>query len=259
MVNIDSHNNLRFKAIKKLKDKKYRMIENRLLVEGPVVLSEIIKFNYIEELIIEDEKKKELQKKFPNLLTNTQNIISLSKDLFKKLQDTEQSQGIIGVVKNPVKNINFNRLQGRYLYTDGIQDPGNMGGLIRSCEAFSFDGILLGPHCVDVTNPKVIRSSMASIFRLNVYSIEDFLLEELIKNGQFLIVLDLDGKMTFENIKDINDLILVVGNEAKGPRDTIKNLAKEIITIPLSKNVNSLNANVAASIAMYELRGGSLR
>lgn len=256
MIEIDSSQNTRFKLLKKLKEKKYRQRENKLLIEGPVVLEEIKGLGILEALFIEKGREEDLRKNFPRLFEWIGPIFILTRELFKQLQDTNNSQGIIGLGQNPIKKFEESHLRGRFLYTDGIQDPGNMGGLIRSCEAFSFNGIILGPNCVDPTNPKVVRASMASFFRLDILEITDENLETILQNGQSLFVLDLNGKESFEAAKTKEDFILVVGNEANGPRSYICSLAKEVFTIPLSEHVNSLNANVAASIAMYELKGG---
>lgn len=256
MYNIDSSNNQKYKQLKKLKQKKYRVRDNQILIEGPLVLEEIQDLGILKEIFIEKGREEEIFRTYPWLLSTKVEITLLARDLFREIQDTQQSQGVIGLGTNPVKKLDKPILRGRYLYTDGIQDPGNMGGLIRSSEAFSFDGVLLGPDSVDPTNPKVIRSTMASLFRQNIFILEDQVLEGLVEGGQKILVLDLDGDYCFDEMRSLEDIILVVGNEANGPREKIRNMAQRVLTIPLSQTINSLNANVAASIAMYELRGG---
>ncbi|MCD1147162.1 RNA methyltransferase [Peptoniphilus sp. KCTC 25270] len=257
MKKLDSLENPVFKKAKKLKEKKNRLLTGKILVEGPVVISEILPFGMVERLFYREGEEGKMEEDFSLLKEASLPKNILSKKLFSQLQGTESSQGVIAMVKNPVLPFEGESIEGKYLYVDGIQDPGNLGGMIRSCEAFSFDGVFLGPNTVESTNPKAIRSSMASLFRLPIYTIEDEALQKILAQGTKMYVLDLGGTAKLEEIKEEKNIILVVGNEAKGPRVEIKKWATDRVEIPLSENVDSLNANVAASIAMYVLQGGN--
>lgn len=141
------------------------------------------------------------------------------------------------------------------LFLDGIQDPGNMGTIIRTADAFNIDGIILGEGCVDPYNSKVVRSTMGSIFRVPLYicknSIESLL--ELKGKGFNIIATSLRGISIYNVDFNFNKKFLcIIGNEANGVSPKILDFADRQIKIPMPGNAESLNAGVAASIIMYE-------
>lgn len=251
MNRIESASNQRYKRWRKLKDKKFRTKEGRLLVEGPVVIREVAETGHVEEVLI-DEKVEEDISLYEELDCP---VTLLDHKLFLELAATEHSQGIIAVCTSFLKEADQLPRRGRYLYTDGLQDPGNLGGMIRSAEAFSFDGILIGDNTVDVTNPKCIRASMASAFRVPIAKVDDRALDGFHSNCTFYALDingdELDGKSRFDR-----DLVLVVGNEAHGIRPSILRRVDHTLRIPMKETIDSLNANVATSIAMFLIEGG---
>ncbi len=176
--------------------------------------------------------------------------IVLSSAVFKNFCTTENSQGLIGVVEYnfcPIK-----KPSGNFLVLDGLQDPGNVGTLIRSALGANFLDIYL-IDSVKPTNDKVIRGSMGAIFKTNIYSCtrENFIKE--FNNWNLpLISCNLNGENVF--LADFpNGAGIVVGNEGNGVSDEIQNASTKTVKIPMQNNLESLNAGVSGSIVMYQI------
>jgi TrmH family RNA methyltransferase len=140
----------------------------------------------------------------------------------------------------------------RIIILDGIQDPGNLGTIIRSAVAFNIDSVVLSRECVDLYNAKVIRSTKGMLFNINILSKD---LEEFISNLDDYVIYGTDV-VNGNNIRNIDvplKLGLVIGNEGRGISDKIKKLCDKFIYIDMNDKCESLNASVAASILMYEV------
>lgn len=251
MKTIDSKDNRRFKSWKKLKDKKYRKITGTLLVEGAVVIEEVMAEGYVKELIVDKEKVEQHR----SLIEKAEvEVTLLDHRLFNELVSTETDQGILALCRSFLADAASLPECGRFLYADGVQDPGNLGGMIRSAEAFHFDGVLIGPGTVDPTNDKCIRASMASAFRLPVAYVTDEALFAY-KERALFAALDIRGEgMAVEGENE--NIVLIVGNEARGIREELLEKVDLRLRIPMKETIDSLNANVAASIAMFVIEGG---
>lgn len=252
MNSIDSKENRRFKSWKKLKDKKYRKSTGTLLVEGAVVIEEVMAEGYVKELIVDKEKVDQHR----SLIEKAEvEVTLLDHRLFNELVSTETDQGILALCRSFLADAANLPKSGRFLYADGVQDPGNLGGMIRSAEAFHFDGVLVGPGTVDPTNDKCIRASMASAFRLPVAYVTDEKLFAYKERGALFAALDIRGEgMAVEG--ENKNIVLIVGNEARGIREELLEKVDLRLRIPMKETIDSLNANVAASIAMFVIEGG---
>lgn len=236
---INSKDNQKIKHIKKLiSSKKYRYDNKEYILEGEKFIndSKNIKEIYINE-------------KFSvSKLKNTEsNFEIVSNNIFDKIKETKNTQGIISIVE-----MNYEILKdpekiksGKYIYLDNIQDPGNIGAIIRSAVAFNFDGVIFGKGTCDIYNEKTIRSSAGSIEKIRILFIEDENI--LYKNN--LISADINGK-NINEFKFPENFILAIGNEGNGLSENIIKNSKEIISIPISENIESLNAGVSAGIIM---------
>jgi TrmH family RNA methyltransferase len=177
-------------------------------------------------------------------------------ELMEQLSDCRTSQGVLGIVEYSPSPLVMNPEQGRYLLLDRLMDPGNMGTLIRSAVAFGFDGVLLCGDCVEVFNPKAVRATMGSLPFCCFQTLENKMgegsafFQTLEKLGYELVVTTLqDG----ENLHEMDfgpKTVLVIGNEANGVCDEVLSKASRRLSIPMSGNVESLNAAVAGSICM---------
>ncbi|MDU1643208.1 RNA methyltransferase [Peptoniphilus harei] len=244
---ITSKNNNTYKFLKGLLEKKHRQEHKLFMVEKPVVIEEAegIEIHY---LALSETAYKE--NKFENIIKNVDQdkIFVFSDNIFKNLCDAVTSPGIIAYYSYLHRD--FDRTSGKFLYLDDIREPGNLGGIIRSADALGLDGLIISPESCDLYNPKTVRSSMSSIFRLPIY----FMSREDLVNLDFnILATSLDNSTSTRDYDFKDKDIVVIGNEAKGVSDFIMSHAKDFLNIPISDKVDSLNANVAASIIIYEM------
>lgn len=244
---ITSKNNDTYKFLKSLKEKKHRQEHGLFMVEKPVVMEEARDFRPKYIAINESSFK---ENKFPDIIKNVkeEDLFIFSDNIFKNLCDAVTSPGIISYYSYLHRE--FNENSGKFLYLDDIREPGNLGGMIRSADAFGLDGLIISPNSCDLYNPKTVRSSMSSIFRVPIY----FMSREDLVNLDFnIIATSLNNSTSTRDYKFKDKDIVVIGNEAKGVSDFLMSHAKNFLNIPISQNVDSLNANVAASIIIYEM------
>lgn len=232
----------------KLKRKKYRDLHHKFIIENPKVIFEQAQNEDLDSVYVTDaffsEHRDELI--FPNLFR-------LSDKDFKQVSDLVTPPGILAVF-NIAADKKFNFLANNILLLDTIQDPGNLGTILRSADWFGFKDVFLGENCVELYNPKVLSGSMGSIFHLNIHTdikLLDFA-GELKAKKYCLAVSDLSAKKNHLSTKA--KIALVIGNESKGVSQDLKNLADEKIKIFKVGQAESLNAAVAAGILMYELK-----
>ncbi|MDO4534980.1 MAG: RNA methyltransferase [Clostridium perfringens] len=252
MTNIESKSNSLFKDLKKLKDKKkYREEKKQYIIEGFRFVKEAIKSNSSLDYIIITEEFYEKEKAFVDLLKiEGLKIIIMSRILLDELCDTENPQGIIAVVK--IEN-SILKTGNTVILVDKVQDPGNMGTIIRTAHAVGARGVIITKGTVDVYNDKVLRSSMGSIFYVPI--IEDYhldMVKDLRRQGYRLLVSSLQGENNFfeEDLK--GNIIIAVGNEGNGVSDEVYEISDIKVKIPMPGNSESLNVAIATSVMMYE-------
>lgn len=183
---------------------------------------------------------------------------TLDEALAGKICDTKASQGIFIIAKMPDNIFKESSIKsnGRYLVLDNVQDPGNLGTILRTADAVGADGVILSNGCCDLYNPKVVRATMGSLFRLSIYVCGDFarLCAMFDKLGvkTMAAVVDSDA-VSVESADYSGCCAVVIGNEGSGiPKEHVR-LCKERITIRMSGNANSLNAAMAAGIILWEM------
>ena len=234
---IDSLDNKKIKEIASLKIKKYRDQYGLFLVEGKHLVDEAKKSGLLEEVILLDDEY-DFDKK-----------LIVSEKVMKKLSFQDSLPSIMGVCK-----IKDSKLIGsKYLLLDGIQDPGNLGTIIRSSLAFGVDTIVLSKDSVDLYNDKVIRSTQGMIFHINIIRCD---LEDVINKikGDIIIIGTSLGESTPLRMLEKKDrFALIVGNEGNGVKKEILDLCDDIVRIEMNKDVESLNVGVATSIILYEM------
>jgi len=240
---ITSLNNEYIKKLNKLKEKKERDITGTFLIEGEHLVYEAIKRNLVKELIVLEGE---------DFYSDNVKITYVSNEVMKKISSMDSYPNVIAVCNKKEKE----EIKGNILILDDIQDPGNLGTMIRSSVAFNIDTIILSKKTVDLYNPKVIRSTQGMLFNINV--IVDSL-EEIIprlKEKKYKIYgTKVDNGTDVRNIEVSEKYALVIGNEGSGMSEKVSNLCDEYLYIKMNENVESLNAGVAASILLYELRG----
>ncbi|MDR0850367.1 MAG: RNA methyltransferase [Christensenellaceae bacterium] len=221
------------------------------LLEGENLVNEAIKRKInIDKLFVLKDCADEYGVILERVQRDKISVYFVSENVFKALSDTKTPQGILALVELPQKPISGPK--GNFLVLDNIQDPGNMGAILRSAlGAGFFDVYLL--NCVSLTNPKVVRASMGTVLALDLYQTAAEQLRNMLNQTKLpLFVSDMKGKDIF-SFRPPPQFGLVVGNEGSGVSDEIKKLCHEALTIPMRGGLESLNAAVAAGIIMFTL------
>ncbi|HOZ54822.1 MAG TPA: RNA methyltransferase [Clostridia bacterium] len=250
---ITSKDNEYIKEIKKLQEKKYRDLYKKFIVEGNRIIEDAIKENAnIETIVICEDCVKNLDKKLMYEIAKY-NCLYVSEKVFNSLTDVTNPQGILAVV-----SINRNKNKIEYLddiivVLDGIQDPGNLGTILRTVDSADLKQIIVSENTADCYNPKVVRSTMGGIFRVNVIKSDNLVkdLLEIKKQGFDVVVSSLDAEKSVYDIK-FSKKVIVIGNEANGVSKDIMEIADIKAKIPMLGKTESLNASVAAGIFIYE-------
>ena len=176
--------------------------------------------------------------------------VVVSRDVFAKLTDEKTPQGVLCVAEIPKRELRSPK--GKCLLLDGVSDPGNMGAILRTANACGYDEIYLTDDCTDPYSPKSVRASMSGVFYPDLYFGRREEILSVLKSVP-VYVADLDGENVF-TFTPQEKFALVIGNEANGVSKTVKDAADKKINIPMSRNQESLNAAVAASVCMYLLK-----
>lgn len=211
-------------------------------------LENSVSFN---QLIVSKTAFKKLEDKITSLAENAQKCYLVEDYLFEKISDTENPQGIIAVGNLPQNNVELDS-NGKYIALENIQDPSNLGAISRTAEALGISGIILSGGC-DPLSPKALRASMGTLLRLPIIKTDD--LSVFVKNcnmKSYACVVEGFQKQLNEITFD-NGSIVIIGNEANGITEETKDASDCLVTIPMKGKAESLNAAVAASIAMWEL------
>ena len=228
------------KELAKLHLKRYRILHNKTIVEGARLIDQLNDFDIsFDELIISNSDETDL------LRYSYKQILIANEDQMKKITVTKTPQNIAAVIQTipiPIKETQF------LLYLDGISDPGNMGTIFRTATAAGVSGIILSPDCCEIYNPKVIRASLGSVFYLPSETHE----HHWLKNRETTIIATtLEDSINIFELEKPASLMLVIGSEAFGISREILQLAKHKVKIPIPGNIESINAAVAAGIAIY--------
>ncbi|MBR3249339.1 MAG: RNA methyltransferase [Clostridia bacterium] len=274
MQRITSKDNEFIKHIKKLKDKKYRDEAGEYIIEGIKLIEEAIQENaQIKQIVIceENEKTNVISKSLMYEISKY-DCVYVTQKVFNTITQVTTPQGIFAVASKgdtlgteekvslspsledfPNQKMNIDYKEDIIVALDDIQDPGNLGTILRTVDSCGLKQLLVSKGTVDCYNPKVVRSTMGAIFRVKVIECEDLVktIKEIKRHHFKLQVTALDGDKT---IYDVNykKKIIVVGNEANGVSKAIQDLADEKVKIPMLGKTESLNASVAAGVVLYE-------
>ena len=251
---ITSKDNEIVKNVKKLKDKKYRDEENKFIVEGIKMVKEAIIENAIIDKIVVCEDcanngtiEKELLYEIAKF-----DCIYVSEKVFSTITDVSNPQGILAVInKKNEETISYD--EDVILVLDGIQDPGNLGTIIRTLDSVNLKQIVLSENTADPYNPKVVRSTMGAIYRVNIVRSKNIIetLKEMKKNKYQIATTSLDTNKSIYDV-DFSKKVIVIGNEANGVSKEVQDLSEVKMIIPMLGKTESLNAAVATGVILYE-------
>lgn len=249
MNRIESTKNNKIKEWRKLYTKKGREEYNKFLLEGPHLIEEGLKADIqISDLIISENYQ------LPNDWDTTRfNCWIVPERVMKELANTQQPQGIIAVSQLIDKDIDI-ATNGKYVLLDGVQDPGNLGTIIRTADSAGFDGVILGEGTVDLYNSKVIRATQGSLFHIPVVNgdLEEWI--DRMKSMQIpLFGTALQGASSFYDIERKEGIAIILGNEGRGVQPKLLDKTNQNVYIPIYGQAESLNVAIAAGILFYGL------
>lgn len=236
---ITSNNNEKIKYYKSLQEKKYRRLNKQFLIEGEHLVIEAIKKNIVEELIlIDDDFDSDLKK------------VIVTKDIMRKISMLETPPNIMALCNIKENNLIGNKL----LLLDNIQDPGNLGTIIRNAVAFNIDTLVLSEDTVDIYNSKVIRGSQGMFFHINIVNSDLNLLVQKLKEDKIKVYgTKVNGGKNLKIInKEKEKFAIILGNEGLGVKEDLLDNCDELIYIEMNEKVESLNVGVASGIILYE-------
>lgn len=250
---ITSTSNPQVKQLQLLQKKaKERELQDVFVVEGIKMYREAPKDRLVHTYVSESFLRKN-----PSVFEGVEPLTELSDRVFESVSDTKTPQGVLCLVRR--RHYTLRDLLGGYqipliLILENLQDPGNLGTILRTAEGAGVTGVLLSRDCVDIYNPKVIRSTMGSVYRVPFCYSQDWRsdLDRLKRQGVRLYAAHLKGEKYYDGISYREPSAFLIGNESRGLTEETAAMADAYIRIPMCGQVESLNAAIAASILMYE-------
>lgn len=243
---ITSINNNRVKQWKKLHTRKERSRSNTFLIEGDHLVEEALNSGWdIKEIILRDGIESPIE--HPHI-----EPVIVSEEVFQHIAQTETPQGIMAVIH---RKDNLTIEGNQVLMVDQVQDPGNLGTMIRTADAAGFSAIIVGEGTVDVFNDKVIRATQGSLFHIPIIqaNLRDQI-QRLKQDGYTIWATALEKAKTYDQIDVTEKIAVIVGNEGAGIQSNILHEADEIVKIPIYGKAESLNVSIAAAILMYYIQ-----
>ncbi|MCI5721036.1 MAG: RNA methyltransferase [Firmicutes bacterium] len=260
MREIGSRDNRIYKEALKLSRKKYRDREGLYVVEGENLVREALRYSCVDKIFVSSDRVNTYIEAGILDREPADNVFSVEDSLFEKLAQTETSQGILATVRK--KEFSVEELteekkgNNNFVVLDRLQDPGNIGTIVRTSEGAGYSGVIVLRGTADVFSPKTVRAAAGSVFRNPIIHVEDN--RELRKLcdrlGLKLVVTGFDTDKYYFDEDISRDTALVIGNEGNGVSDELMDMADVKIKIPMMGELESLNASVAAGILMYEVQ-----
>ncbi len=254
MKQIESKENQRFKGLLRIKKSGSKENGARVFIEGFRLCKDaLISGVVIETMIFSTSTFSEFG---INQFNEVSDVLVLSDNLFNKLCSTKVPQGIAAIVISPVIYYNENfkvNTDDKFIICESVQDPGNFGSIIRSADAFGFSGVIFTSDTVDPFNEKTMRSSMGSVFHINLFCTDDILktITFLKMNGVSIYAAHLEGTDLSEDFRFTSPFAIIVGNEGNGIKDETSVLCNQLIRIPMTGKAESLNVSNATAIMCY--------
>ncbi len=232
--------NAKIKELKKLRSKKYRDRDNLFLVEGEHLVLEAYKAGALKTLIVEENE---------NFSMDIDTMV-VSHQVLSYLSELDTPQPVMGVCIKPL----IEEIKGNVIVLDNIQDPGNLGTIIRSAVAFHIDTLLLSKGTVDPYNEKVVRASQGLLFHTNIVIDElSSVLKKLKEKDYCILGTKVTNGKDIKSVEKKSSFAIIMGNEGKGMSSELEPFCDDFVYISMNEKCESLNVGVAASILMYEL------
>jgi len=235
--------------LKKLNSKRaYRREEGLFCAEGPKLLEEALKWGGKLETVVCAEGAE-----LPPLPTDVR-VVDVPAGLLSAMADTESPQGIVFTCRMGRAELPEKLSGSRYLILDGVQDPGNLGTVWRTADAFGADGLILCNGCADPWSPKTVRATMGAVFRLPVYEASlETVAQKLSEADIPLYATALREDTADVRELDLSSAAVIIGSEGRGVSDLALRLCRQTVKIPMTARCESLNAAVAAAVVLWEM------
>ena len=251
---IQSKDNPKIKYAQKLaKDAKLRNENSEFFASTPKVVMDILRAGFAAESLFFTQSEYE---KFCAELDG-ENVYIISDAVNEKLSEDKTSQGVFGIFR--MKTADMDRIYNakKLIVLEDIQDPGNIGAIMRTALAFGYEDIIVSSKCADIYSPKVLRSSMTASVKLNVCKVADVpaFVTELSERGFSTVATCLENSKELGSEKINLPVAVLIGNEGNGLSQQTINASTHKVKIPMSEQIESLNAAVSAGVMMWELRG----
>ena len=252
---ISSKDNELIKHIKKLKDKKYRDENNEYIVEGVKLIEEAVQEKAkIKKIIVCEDTTRTYEIPTQVMLEIAKyECVYVTDKIFSSITQVTNPQGVMAIIEKNSENQEIDYTQDIIIALDNVQDPGNLGTILRTVDSIGLKQIIVSKDTVDAFNSKVVRSTMGAIFRVKIIEVENLTqaIKEMRKHHFKLMVTSLQTENSIYDI-EFNKKIIVIGNESNGVSKEIQDMADEKAKIPMLGKTESLNASVAAGVVMYE-------
>lgn len=252
---ISSKDNELIKHIKKLKDKKHRDESNEYIIEGVKLIEEAVKENArIKKIIVCEDTTRTYE--IPTHIMYEiakYECVYVTNKVFASITQVTNPQGIMAIIEKGDTNVQIDYTQDIIVALDDVQDPGNLGTILRTVDSIGLNQIIVSKGTADAFNSKVVRSTMGAIFRVKIIEVENLpqAIKEMRRHHFKLMVTSLQTENSIYDIQ-FNKKIIVIGNESNGVSKEIQEMADEKAKIPMLGKTESLNASVAAGVVMYE-------
>ena len=253
---IQSKDNKTIKHIISLQQRKYRQKFGEYTVEGIRAVTDLGKKGFLRAILIRESKRSELEPLVQKDFTIS-SVYVVQDPIFDKIEHSVNGQGILGIAKKCINELHsFIVEDGLYVALDGVQDPGNLGTIIRTAVAAGAKGIFLLKGTVDPYNEKCVRSTMSALCNIPIF--EDITLSEFydfIKDNSIkTYVTSLENAKPYHTISYAKRTMVILGNEGNGVSKEIIEMCDQAITIPMYGDIESLNVSIAAALCMYKVR-----
>ena len=256
MKEITSVHNPQIMAIRELQKARARREQGLFLADSVKMVREAIELSLCRTLIVDMKRKEEYAELIDGAAMRGCEVLLVTAAVMQALSEAKTPQGVMCTVEIPVQP---QALGGRLLVAmDGVQDPGNVGTILRTADAAGFDGALLSSACADLYSAKTLRATMGSVFRVPTLRTDDLpaALEALKARGYAVVATELGGADFYANCPHEN-AVLVIGSEGRGVSQEVRDVATHHLALPMRGGAESLNAAVAAGIMIYEMARNS--
>lgn len=259
---IESNSNPQIKYLHRLsKSSRFRKAEKVFLAEGFKMVKEALLHKLALKLYVTKAARESDRKEYLEIFKLSEEtgifIETVSEKVFQAICDTTNPQGILAIVKMPEYELeSYLSERVHFLCLEDINDPGNLGTMMRTAEGAGMTGVIMSKGTVDLFNPKVVRATMGSLFRVPFFYTDH--LEETIgflkSKGVTIYAAHLQGSVPYDKVSYKGSVCLMIGNEANGLSDSVTMLADTCVRIPMAGQLESLNAAVSAALLMYEIK-----